>query len=153
MRQPIQVLVYPTMTVDGRRQYLLLHRTAPRGAFWQGVTGGVKYQEGLLQAAKRELLEETGFTASRIQQIDYSYSFPLEEKWAHLYTTDVKQIMEYVFIAPIDVQGDPTIDPNEHDEWKWCDLSYALELLAWPENKIALVECDKLLESSLYGRK
>ncbi len=153
MRQPIQVLVYPTMITEGQRQYLLLHRTAARGAFWQGVTGGLEYDEDLLQAAKRELLEETGFSASCIQRIDYSYSFQLDEKWAGLYAADVKQIVEYVFIAPIDAPGDPTIDPYEHDRWKWCDLSCALELLAWPENKKALVECDKLLKASPQGRR
>ena len=60
MRQPIQVLIYPVKTVGSKWEYLLLRRTASRGGFWQGVTGGVEEDEGVVEAATRELFEETG---------------------------------------------------------------------------------------------
>ena len=55
-RLPYQILIYicrrPT---PDTREYLLLKRTAARGGFWQGVTGGVEAGESFTQAAHREV--------------------------------------------------------------------------------------------------
>jgi NUDIX domain len=62
VRLPYQILVYicrrPTPHIT---EYLLLKRSAARGGFWQGVTGGVEVGETLAQAARREVWEETGY--------------------------------------------------------------------------------------------
>ena len=63
MRKPIQVLIYPVRLIVYYQQYLLLKRVADRGAFWQGVKGGVENGESLLEAARRELVEETALSA------------------------------------------------------------------------------------------
>jgi len=94
VRQPIQVLVYPVRRIGGHWEYLLLRRIPSRGGFWQGVTGGVQQGEGLKEAAQRELLEETGLVPSLLEKINYSYSFPLDEEWRHLYSSDVREITE-----------------------------------------------------------
>ena len=145
MRLPTQVLVYLFRYTDGQPEYLMLHRLASRDGFWQGVTGAPEPGENLLQTAERELREETGFTVSAIQQIDYSYSFPVADKWRASYAEGVTQITEFVFLARHDSPSDPTIDPGEHDQWRWCDLASALELLTWPESKQALILCHELL--------
>ncbi|MCL6642087.1 MAG: NUDIX pyrophosphatase [Candidatus Bipolaricaulota bacterium] len=147
MRQPIQVLVYPVRRIGDRWEYLLLHRIPSCGGFWQGVTGGVQQGEGLTEAAQRELLEETGLVPSLLEKIDYSYSFPLDEEWRHLYSSTVREIIEYVFVAHIGVQQEPQIDPLEHDEWRWCRFEEALELLYWPGNREALKRCHQFLLS------
>jgi dATP pyrophosphohydrolase len=94
MRQPIQVLTYPVKTAGSGREVLLLRRTASRGGFWQGVTGGVEEGESLVEAARRELYEETGLVPFALEQIDYSYSFPVKEEWWDLYAAGVEEIME-----------------------------------------------------------
>ena len=63
MRKTIQMLIYPVRLIGDYRQYLLLKRVTDRGAFWQGVKGGVENGESLLEAARRELIEETGLSA------------------------------------------------------------------------------------------
>ena len=145
MRQPIQVLVYPVRGTNSGREYLMLRRTASRGGFWQGVTGGVEEGEEVLEAAKRELAEETGFILSGIQRIDYAYRFPVADEWRDLYAEDVKEITEYVFVAYVDGQPDPILDPREHDTWEWCSFDRALALLTWPGNIEALKRCDNFL--------
>jgi len=142
MRLPIQVLVYVAKVVDGRREYLLLRRLPSRGGFWQGVTGGVEEGEELLDAAHRELAEETHLAPVKIQLVDYSYSFAVSDSWRHLYADDVKEITERVFATIVDGQQTPMIDPREHDQWQWCSLDAALMLLTWPENIEALKRCD-----------
>jgi dATP pyrophosphohydrolase len=146
MRQPTQVLVYPVKPINGEWAYLLLRRTANRGGFWQGVTGGVEEDEDLLEAARRELVEETGLTPSAIQKIDYTYSFPVADRWRHLYAEGVEEITEHVFVAHIDEGQEPVMDTHEHDRWQWCGLSRALALLTWPENIEALKRCDSILK-------
>lgn len=145
MRQPIQVLVYAARVTNSGWEYLLLRRTASRGGFWQGVTGGVEEGENNLEAAKREFVEETRLVLAGIQKVDYTYSFPIADKWRPLYTEEVEEITEHVFVAHVDGQQDPIIDPNEHDTWEWCVLNRALELLTWPENVEALRRCHNFL--------
>ena len=145
MRLPVQVLVYPASRTGGEWQYLLLHRVPDRGSFWQGVTGGVMEGESLEAAANRELLEETGFDRPELEKVDYFYSFPIEDKWRHIYGygREVKHITEHVFVAYVKA-GEPRIDPKEHDSWRWCRFEEALELLTWPNNREALKRCQMI---------
>ncbi len=148
MRRPVTVLVYPVRRVGADWEYLLLHRVAGRGGFWQGVTGCIEEGEDLHEAARRELIEETRLVPSLIEGIDYSYSFPVEDKWRYLYPAGVEKITEYVFIAHVDGRREPEIDPVEHDGWKWCRFSDALELLNWPGNIEALKRCNSVVRTS-----
>ena len=148
MRQPFQVLVYPTKTAGSGWEYLLLRRIASRGGFWQGVTGGVEKDEGLAEAAMRELVEETGFVPSVLEQIDFSYSFPMQDEWQDMYAAGVEEIVEYVFVAFVDGQQEPTVS-SEHDKWQWCSFNRALELLTWPGNVEALKRCDCFVKAQL----
>src|SRR5215207_9465637 len=127
VRQPIQVLVYPVKAAGNGWEYLLLHRLASRGDFWQGVTGGVEAGEEIADAAKREIIEETGLVPSIIQKVDYTFSYPVAEKWRHLYADGVEEITEYVFLAQVGGQQAPILDAREHDQWKWCSFEDALE--------------------------
>lgn len=152
MRQPIQVLVYVARVANSKREYLLLRRVPSRGGFWQGITGGVEAGEEVLNAARRELVEETGLVPIEIQMADYSYSYPVGDRWRHLYADDVNEITERVFAAVVDGQQSPVIDPREHDQWQWCGINAALELLTWPENIEALKHCEMLLTRQQKGR-
>jgi len=146
----IQVLVYPVRNAGSDWEYLLLRRvpvpSLGLGGFWQGVTGGVEEGEDLVEAAMRELAEETGFVPSALEQIDYSYSFPMQDEWREIYGVGVEKITEYVFVAFVDGQQEPTIS-REHDRWQWCSLNQAMELLTYPGNIEALKRSDSFLKA------
>jgi 8-oxo-dGTP pyrophosphatase MutT (NUDIX family) len=146
VRQPIQVLVYVTRESGGDRQYLLLHRAPHRDAFWQGVTGAVEAGETILEAARRELCEETGYVADGLVDLDYTYTFPVADLWRDLYDADVMEIREHTFVVEVPGSTEPRIDPREHDDWRWCALEEAVSLLRWPENITALRRAHALLQ-------
>ena len=147
MRQPIQVLVYLARhTVEGNWEYLLVKRIPSRGGFWQGVTGGVEGKEDPVEAAARELVEETGLVPSDLQAIEYTYSFPVEDRFRYLYPCGAESITEHVFVARTTDEQKPELS-EEHDQYRWCSFHEALSLLRWPENIEALKRCDKILGS------
>jgi 8-oxo-dGTP pyrophosphatase MutT (NUDIX family) len=142
VRLPDQILVYlrrrprPHAT-----EYLLLKRTPALGGFWQGVTGGVEVGESHTQAARREVWEETGYQRFiSFVPLDFRYSYPVDRpRWGHLYAPEVETIAEECFGAEVSLdQGEPVLDPHEHDRCCWLDVQQALALLAWPENQEAL---------------
>ena len=151
MREPVQVLVYPFRIKNKQRIYLLLKRIKSRGGFWQGVTGGVEKGEDLQTAALRELHEETSLNCTNIMNIGCKYSIQLDDKWKYLYADNVNNIEEHVFVAFLDEEKDPIIDPLEHNGWKWCTFDKAIELLKWTENIEALKQVQSYLKNKSIG--
>lgn len=68
-RQPkVAVLLGIEKTLNRRRRYLFQQRTKnPWYGYWGFPTGKIRWGETILQAAERELLEETGLKAGRLE--------------------------------------------------------------------------------------
>lgn len=142
-RLPIQVCVFLFRRQGSARQYLLLHRVPEKGTFWQGVTGSIEEGETLLQAASREVHEETGLTPTGIRPVDFTYRFPVLDEWREAYGPDPEEIVEHVFVAEVD-HGEPTLSP-EHDAWGWHLPEEAASMLKWPNNIKGLRRCEAFL--------
>jgi 8-oxo-dGTP pyrophosphatase MutT (NUDIX family) len=143
-RRPTQVLVHAVRrTPDGWR-YLMLRRIPQRGGFWQGVSGGAEWGEGLQDAAQRELFEETGLRPLELRQADCHYTLAMQERWKKWYYPGTAEIEEYVFLAVVEGE-DVSLSAEEHDDCRWCTYEQALGLLAWPENVRALRCCQQVL--------
>jgi len=147
-RLPTQVLVYCFRRTDDCIEYLLLRRMPKYGGFWQGITGAPEIGETLIEGAARELKEETQLLPKSLDQVDFGYSFPVEDEWKSAYHPDVSSIDEYVFLAEIADSIDPILS-FEHDSFKWERFDRAVGLLKWPDNKKALEICDRLLQQTL----
>jgi dATP pyrophosphohydrolase len=115
----------------------MLHRISERGEFWQGVSGGVEWDETLEAAARRELIEETSLRPVELRQVNCSYTFAMQEDWKRWYAPGTAEIAEHVFLAVVEGEK-PVLSAEEHDDWRWCTYEEALALLAWPENIEAL---------------
>ncbi|WP_077653784.1 NUDIX domain-containing protein [Salinivibrio kushneri] len=63
MRAPFQVLVFPYQILNEQPRYLIGKRSD--NGVWQVISGGGEDSESFLEAAKRELKEETGRYAIR----------------------------------------------------------------------------------------
>jgi lipoyl(octanoyl) transferase len=100
---------------DGR--VLLLERTPERGGFWQPVTGRVDAGESPLQAAQRELREETGFDAA-VRALDYEHAFGFGSG------SPLTVIRETAFTAR--VRGEVRLEPSEHVASGWFTREEAM---------------------------
>jgi 8-oxo-dGTP pyrophosphatase MutT (NUDIX family) len=129
-------------TGDGPR-FLMLRRCPARGGFWQGVTGAPLPGETDAEAAAREVREETGIDVARsLVPLGVTYCYLLQPEfaahWEHLYGPGVETVSVVTFGAECP-EGDPILDPQEHDAFAWCSYQQADALLDWPVEHDALV--------------
>ncbi|HOJ63003.1 MAG TPA: NUDIX pyrophosphatase [Spirochaetota bacterium] len=132
---PIQVDVILFYRDKDGIKYLLLKRTEERGGFWQPVTGGVEEGEDILYAARREVMEETGFLkVKKMYDVKYKFSFKNGDK----------EITEYVFAFEVDSMN-VNFSKREHSEIVWVSYEDALKYLKWDTNKEALKKINDYL--------
>lgn len=129
-------------TPEGVR-FLMLHRRAERGGFWQGVTGAPMPGESDTEAAIREADEETGYAVGdRLLGLATRYAYALRpeaaDQWASLYGPGVTSIPVATFGAEVVAPSPPVLDPLEHDDFLWCTYETAQALLQWPVEADAL---------------
>ena len=96
--------------------------------FWQMPQGGVDENENFLQAAKRELEEETGIKSVKlIKELDgwFKYDLPeylLGKIWEGKYRGQKQKWFVMKFLGKHDEINVKTKNP-EFFEWKWIELS------------------------------
>jgi dATP pyrophosphohydrolase len=137
-RIPVQIAVYCYRNLNGKFVWLMLKRATPTNPCWQGVTGAPFKGESLGDAARRELLEETGLQPMSIVQSSYQYSYPIPAYNKHKFAPAATAITEYVFVAQIDAGCENIVLTDEHVEYRWMFFDEAQKLLWWPENKTSL---------------
>ncbi len=110
---------------------LLLHRRPEHGDFWQPVTGSIEPDEEPLDAAKRELLEETGHRGD-VVPLDLTQSFLIET------VQPMVMVSETAFAAAVDSTLPIRLDAEEHDAWGWFTFAEAYEKIRWTDDREAL---------------
>lgn len=134
MKKKIQVYIFKK-TMRGY-EFLLLKRVKKYGSIWAPVTGKAEKGEEIIEAAKREVKEETGISdIGRI--IDPEYSFTFKNKNG--------EFEEHVFGFEVSPQVEEITISEEHQNYSWVNYETALELLYWDSNKEPL----KLLQQKL----
>ena len=143
MRRPDLVDVWPFRVRDGRAEVLLLHRAPGRvlAGLWQGVSGSVEPGEEVVEAARREVHEETAFDGAAIEAF-YHLDYVAEFLWQ---PADALMTSAY-FAIRVDPGTDPVLS-HEHDAFRWVGIDDALELAVWPAYREALARLrDNLLD-------
>lgn len=142
-RAPREALVFVCRASGIRTEVLLVRRCNDLGGFWHAVAGGVEGDETDAEAALRELFEETGLDGrGRLATRRHRRSYALAgespcETPAHSPAT------ERVTVTCFRVDAPPNWQPRlnwEHDDYRWCQLDEAIELLHWPLVRRALID-------------
>jgi lipoyl(octanoyl) transferase len=121
----VQVVV-----VRSDRKILVMRRTMPRGGFWQTVTGRIERGEKPIEAARRELWEETGARAE-VRPLEYEHDFPLDPGITRRELVTVKWTRETAFVAYVPADFECKMAPKEHDGFEWLDAAAAYERLPY----------------------
>lgn len=121
-------------------EILLLERTNHPG-FWQSVTGSQEEGETLLDAAVREVAEETGIVASPLHFQDWriQHDFEIFPEWRHRYAPGVTHNTEHVFSLEVQKSETITTCPDEHTRYCWlpCDDA-ARQCFSWTNREALL---------------
>ena len=147
MRAPFQILAIPYKYVDGKPLFCVFHRSDFDQ--WQFISGGGEDTETSIEAARREIYEETGIkTNNMIQLISMCY-IPTNicpKKYLQNWPADTYVLPEYCFAFEC---KDKIILSHEHTECVWLPYDEAREKLKWDSNRTALYELKCKLEAGL----
>ena len=110
-----------------------MERTDKTG-FWQSVTGSVEGDETPLQAAIREVHEETGLYATQYNLQDWQTSnvYEIYPHWRHRYAPGVLENREHLFGLELPSALPIKLEPKEHVRYEWVDWREAAKrVFSW----------------------
>jgi 8-oxo-dGTP pyrophosphatase MutT (NUDIX family) len=120
-------------------EVLVMRRAPERLGYWSLVAGGLEPDETPLEAAQRELFEETGLDAV-VRPLPVALSYSLLDDPPAIrarYAPGIERVTVHAFVVDAPVKWEPTLDA-EHDLREWCDLDEALALLMYDATKDAV---------------
>lgn len=140
MKIPISVLV---VIYTASNEVLLLERKDHPG-YWQSVTGSLDaLDEPLIDAAARELFEETGIDISALppnslQSMNQQIQYEIYPQWRHRYAEGVTENTEHWFKVLLPNRVPVTLSPREHLSYQWQPIDVAASLCFSPSNRQAI---------------
>lgn len=146
MRAPLQVLVILYKKEKDEILYGIGLRSTRN--IWQFVAGGAEDKETPIEAAIRELSEETGINIKEEDLIvlDSKTTIPVVNvTGTYTWGKDVFVIPEYAFA--VDATSFQIKLSNEHTEFKWLEYNKAMDILTYDSNKTALWELNEKLKN------
>ena len=135
---PVSVLV---VVHTAALEVLLLER-AMRAGFWQSVTGSLdRLDETPEEAARREVLEETGIDARSgvLARWPVANRFEIYARWRHRFAPGVAHNTEHVFALRLPARCEVALAPAEHTRHEWLPWrEAAAQCFSW-SNRDAIV--------------
>ena len=109
-------------------EFLLLERRRPPG-FWQSVTGSLEWGETADDAARRELIEETGITAGFLRNLQWTQVFEILPSFGKTYAPGITTNLEHAFALKLLERVPVTLSVKEHVQYRWASAAEAVDLV------------------------
>ena len=140
MTRPLKIPVSVLVVIhDGTGRVLLMER-ADHPGFWQSVTGSLDREgEAPVEAARREVMEETGIDCPLLSYDDWKFSqvFEIFPHWRHRYPVGVTHNTEHVFSLVVSPEVQIRLSAREHLRYQWLDWLQAAETcFSWTNSKV-----------------
>jgi len=132
----VDVVVYRVR--EGRAEILMLRRAAGgrNPGSWEGVHGAIEPEEGPVDAARRELREETGAADASWFNLSHVSQFYRHER------DEVTMVPAFAARLAPDA---PVRLSDEHDAHEWLSLDLARDRASWPRYVTLLGALERLL--------
>ncbi len=134
-KRPESVLV---LICTDDNDVLLIERT-DRAEFWQSVTGSLEAGETPIQAAARELYEETGLVAEPVD-LHHQVQYEIKPPWRNRYAPGVTQNREHWFRVRLPAQAKVVLNAEEHQQLLWLPVDAAIEKCSSASNRAAIAQ-------------
>ncbi len=134
MRRPESVLIV-IYTAEG--EFLLLERCRPPG-FWQSVTGSLEWGEMADDAARREVVEETGITQGLLRNLHWTQVYDILPSFGKKYAPGVTRNLEHAFALKLLRRAPVTLSATEHVQYLWAPAAQAIETVSSLSNRAVI---------------
>jgi dATP pyrophosphohydrolase len=131
-RRPESVLIVIYTAVG---EFLLLERRKPPG-FWQSVTGSLEWGETADEAARRELVEETGITQGFLRNLQWTQVYEVLPSFGKTYAPGVTRNLEHAFALKLHERVPVTL--SEHVQFRWLPAAQAIALASSSTNRAVI---------------
>jgi len=133
-RRPESVLIV-IYTAGG--EFLLLERRKPPG-FWQSVTGSLEWGETADEAARRELIEETGIRQGVLSNLHWTQTYEILPAFGRTYAPGVTRNLEHAFALKLNERVPVTLSESEHVQFRWLPAREALATASSHTNRAVI---------------
>ena len=134
LRRPESVLIV-IYTAGG--EFLLLERRRPPG-FWQSVTGSLEWGEMPDDAARREVVEETGITQGLLRNLQWTQIYDILPSFGKKYAPGITRNLEHAFALKLPSRVPVTLSPSEHLQYRWAPADEAVDLASSESNRAVI---------------
>ena len=130
LKTPISALVF----IHTKDLQVLIMERADKAGFWQSVTGSLELGETPLDAAIREVQEETGLDTKQYDVQDWHASnvYEIYPHWRHRYASGVTENTEHLFGLELPSELPIKLSPDEHVSYEWVNWREAAKrVFSW----------------------
>ena len=133
-RRPESVLI--VIYTEGG-EFLLLERRRPPG-FWQSVTGSLEWGEFANDAARREVIEETGITKGVLVNLQWTQVYEVLPAFGKVYAPGITRNLEHAFSLRLAQRVPVTLSESEHAQYRWVSGPEAAATVSSSTNRIII---------------